>query len=161
MIMEGRVWKLGDNIDTDQIIPARYLVTSDRKKLAEHILEYTVPEMRGAVRPGDIIVAGRNFGSGSSREHAVLAIQGAGISCVVAKSFARIFYRNSINLGLPVIEADVDVEQGDTIRVDTDQGTIDTPRGRYTFSPYPEFIAGIIRAGGLINYVKGGGLRSR
>src|SRR5512136_817051 len=103
--VEGKVWKFADNVDTDQIIPAEYIVTPDMKELALHAFERARPEFAGMVKPGDIIVAGSNFGCGSSREHAPRALIGAGVSCVIAKSFARIFYRNSINIGLPVVEA--------------------------------------------------------
>src|SRR5512137_102933 len=106
-IMKGVAWTFGDNVDTDQIVPAEYLVTMDNKKLAGHAFERAMPEFVGKVRPGDVIVAGRNFGCGSSREHAPRALMGAGVSCVVAKSFARIFFRNSINVGLPVVEAEL------------------------------------------------------
>ncbi len=113
--LKGRAWVVGDNVDTDQIIPAEYLVTMDDKELAPHAFENAIPEFAKQVRAGDIVVAGRNFGCGSSREHAPRALMGAGVSCVIAVSFARIFFRNSINLGLPVIEATIHAKKGDVI----------------------------------------------
>lgn len=150
----GRVWILGDNVDTDQIIPAKYLVTSDPAKLAPHFMEYTRAELASSVAPGDIIVAGRNFGCGSSREHAVTAIQGCGISAVVAKSFARIFFRNSINLGLPVVEADFEVAEGSVITIDMNSGTIEGDGKKANFARYPDFLMKIVKCGGIINYAK-------
>src|SRR5512136_1311751 len=120
----GRAWVFGDNVDTDQIIPAEYLVTMDNSELAEHAFEKADPGFSRAVKPGDVIVAGRNFGCGSSREHAPRALMGAGVSCVVAKSFARIFYRNAINIGLPVVEADIRVERGDEVVIDLVRGVV-------------------------------------
>ena len=162
MKMTGRVWKYGDNVDTDGIIPARYLNVSTPEELARHCMEDITPEFAGAVRPGDIIVAGENFGCGSSREHAPLALignRGAGIACVVAKSFARIFYRNSINIGLPILECPEvveETEQEDRLTVDLEAGTITNERtGRtYQTSPFPAFIMGIIQAGGLVPYTR-------
>ena len=157
--MKGKVWKFGDNVNTDEIIPARYLNTSDPKELAEHLMEDADPDFTKKAKPGDIIVGGENFGCGSSREHAPIAIKTAGISCVVAKSFARIFFRNAINIGLPIVEAPgaVDaINEGDTIEVDLAAGTIKNPRTKksYKFAPFPEELQGIIREGGLMNYVR-------
>ncbi|KJE48979.1 MULTISPECIES: 3-isopropylmalate dehydratase small subunit [Acidiplasma] len=150
----GNVWVLGDDIDTDQIIPARYLVTSDEKELAKHFMEYTDPELAGKIKPGDVIIAGKNFGSGSSREHAVLTIKGLGISCVIAESFARIFFRNAINLGMPLIEAKINANSGDKISIDFNDSVILINNKKYTFKKYPDFLKNIINAGGLINYVR-------
>jgi len=154
--IEGRVWRFGDNVDTDQIIPAEYLITPDMKVLAEHVFEKARPELAKSVKPGDIIVAGSNFGSGSSREHAPRALLGAGISCVVARSFARIFFRNSINIGLPLIEADIPVKEGDRIRIDFEKGTVTNLNTRKSarFPPYADFLKGLIDKGGLIPYAK-------
>ncbi|CAB50256.1 3-isopropylmalate dehydratase small subunit [Pyrococcus abyssi] len=159
MRVRGRAWKYGDNIDTDVIIPARYLNTSDPKELAKHVLEDLDPEFRSKMKPGDIIVAGENFGCGSSREHAPLAIKAAGVSCVIAKSFARIFYRNAINIGLPILEAPqaVDrIETGDELEVDFSSGEIrNLTKGEvYRANPFPDFIMEIIKAGGLVEWAK-------
>ncbi len=157
--MKGKVWKFGDNVNTDEIIPARYLNTSDPEELAAHVMEDADPDFPAKVARGDIIVAGENFGCGSSREHAPLALKTAGIACVVAKSFARIFFRNSINIGLPIItapDAAEETAEGQTLEVDLAAGTIsnaDTGKD-YTFPAFPEAIAGIIGEGGLMNYVK-------
>lgn len=158
-VLHGRVWKYGDDVDTDVIIPARYLNVSTPQELARHCLEDIDPSFAGTVQPGEMIVAGENFGCGSSREHAPLAIRGSGIVCVVAKSFARIFYRNAINIGLPILEcpeAVEDVEKGDQLTVDLRAGTITNLRtGRsYQVSPFPAFIMGIIEAGGLVPYTR-------
>jgi len=155
----GRVWKYGDNIDTDVIIPARYLNTSDPKELAAHCLEGLDPDFARRVRPGDIIVAGENFGCGSSREHAPVAIQAAGIAAVVAASFARIFYRNAVNIGLPILEcpeAVAGTESGDRIEFDYRVGLLrNLSRGReYQAAPFPPFLQEIIRWGGLIPRIK-------
>lgn len=159
MRVKGRAWKYGDHVDTDVIIPARYLNTSDPAELAQHVLEDLDPEFRKKMKPGDIIVAGENFGSGSSREHAPLAIKASGVSCVIAKSFARIFYRNAINIGLPILEAPEAVERidtGDELEVDFSKGEIRnlTKGETYTAKPFPEFVMEIIRAGGLVEYTK-------
>lgn len=159
MIFKGKAWVFGDNIDTDVIIPARYLNTTDPKELAAHCMEDIIPDFIQKIKPGDIIVAGNNFGCGSSREHAPLAIKSAGISCVVASSFARIFYRNSINIGLPILECpgcSQKIKAGDEIEIDTDSGTIKNITSGETFyaRPFPEFIKGIISTGGLMNYAK-------
>jgi len=155
----GKVWKYGDNVDTDAIIPARYLNLSTPGELARHCMEGIDPEFAQRVRPGDIIVATTNFGCGSSREHAPLAIKGAGVSCVIAKSFARIFYRNAINIGLPILECPAAVEgteAGQTLEVELETGRIHNLDTGQTFQaePYPEFMMGIIRAGGLIEYTR-------
>jgi len=159
MTMGGRVWKYGDNVDTDVIIPARYLSMSTADELAEHCLEDLDPGFAGAVQRGDVIVAGDNFGCGSSREHAPLAIKGAGVSCVVARSFARIFYRNAINVGLPILEspaaADA-VEKGHVLEIDLERGRIHDKTSGTVFvaEPYPTFMMNIIEAGGLVPYTR-------
>lgn len=159
MKFTGKVYKFGADIDTDAIIPARYLNTSDPAELAKHCMEDADAEFPAKVQAGDIIVADKNFGCGSSREHAPIAIKAAGVSCVVAKSFARIFYRNSINIGLPILEspeaADA-INEGEHIEVELATGTIrnlDTGK-EYQAAPFPEFMQGIMDKGGLINYVK-------
>jgi 3-isopropylmalate/(R)-2-methylmalate dehydratase small subunit len=159
MKLEGKVWKYGDNIDTDVIIPARYLVTTDPKTLAAHCMEDIDQAFASQVEPGDIIVGGRNFGCGSSREHAPIAIKGAGVSCIIAESFARIFFRNAINIGLPILEsaeAAADAQKGDRLSVDLAAGTITNHRTGKTYqaSPYPPFVLGIINAGGLVPYTR-------
>lgn len=159
MIIKGKVWKFKDNIDTDVIIPARYLNTSDPKELALHCMEDYDSEFVKKMNQGDIIVAGRNFGCGSSREHAPIALKAAGVSCIIAKSFARIFFRNAINIGLPIFESIEVVEQcsqGDMLEVDTVQGVIKnlTKDRVYKTNLLPEFIQKIIAVGGLREYVK-------
>jgi len=156
MKREGRAWKFGDNVDTDQIIPAIYLITGEEKELAKHAFENSRPDFVKRVKPGDIIVGGRNFGSGSSREHAPRALIGAGISAVIAKSFARIFFRNSINIALPLIEADVDCAEGDSLELDFENGKITNKRtGNVTeFNSMPDFLIKLVRAGGLVEYTK-------
>ena len=158
MAITGQVIRYQDNVDTDVIIPARYLNTSDPKELASHCMEDIDPDFLQKVKPGDIIVAGSNFGCGSSREHAPLAIKTAGISCVVAKSFARIFYRNAINIGLPIIVCDGQFANGDALTVDLAAGTLQnqTTGESYAFPPFPEFLQKIITAGGLMNAMAGG-----
>ncbi len=156
----GKVWRYGDNIDTDVIIPARYLVTADPLELAKHCMEDIDSSFAGQVIAGDIIVADRNFGCGSSREHAPLAIKGSGILCVIAESFARIFYRNSINIGLPMLEIGSDVNKihaGDQLEIDLSVGKIHnvTTGESFQAQPLPAFIQKIVTAGGLIEYVKG------
>ncbi len=158
-VLTGKAWKYGDNIDTDAIIPARYLNVSTPEELAQHCMEDVDPGFASAVRTGDIIVGGENFGCGSSREHAPLAIKGAGVSCVIADSFARIFYRNAINVGLPILvcpEAAQDAARGDTLTVDLQAGQITNDRTRkvYATSPFPSFIMKIIQAGGLVPYTQ-------
>jgi len=155
--MSGNVWKYGDDVDTDVIIPARYLNVSTPEELARHCMEDMDPGFAGRVRAGDVIVAGENFGCGSSREHAPLAIKGSGVACIIAGSFARIFYRNAINVGLPILECPEvveEAEQGDQLTVDLEAGRITNLRtGRsYLTSPFPSFILSIIEAGGLIPY---------
>ena len=159
MKLVGRVWKHGDNVDTDVIIPARYLNVSTAQELAQHCLEDIDPTFVDAVRPGDLIVAGENFGCGSSREHAPLAIKGAGVGCVVARSFARIFYRNAINVGLPVLECPAAVdetEQGHQLEIVLGTGQVrNLTTGRvYQADPYPPFLMKIIDAGGLVPYTQ-------
>ncbi|NLN38043.1 MAG: 3-isopropylmalate dehydratase small subunit [Smithella sp.] len=158
MIFKGRIWKFGDNIDTDAIIPARYLNTSDPAELAKHCMEDADPAFMSKMKPGDIIVGGENFGCGSSREHAPIAIKAAGISCVVAKSFARIFYRNSFNMGLPIFEsgelADA-IAEGDEIEIDSATGVITLSGSGRTFniSPIPPFMEKLIADGGLMKHI--------
>lgn len=159
MIIKGKVWKFKDNIDTDVIIPARYLNTSDPKELALHCMEDYDSEFVKKMNQGDIIVAGRNFGCGSSREHAPIALKAAGVSCIIAKSFARIFFRNAINIGLPIFESVEVVDQcsqGDILEADTVQGVIKnlTKDKVYKTNLLPEFIQKIIAVGGLREYVK-------
>lgn len=159
MILSGKVWKFGDNIDTDVIIPARYLTTSDPEELARHIMEDARKEFPKKVSAGDIIVAGRNFGCGSSREHAPIAIKGAGIQAVIAKSFARIFFRNAFNIGLPIFEsesASEGIEEGDEIEIDADKGIIKnlTRNEHYTTRPIPPFMQELLSTGGLIEWTK-------
>ncbi|MGC9081271.1 3-isopropylmalate dehydratase small subunit [Sulfurihydrogenibium sp.] len=158
-MIKGRVWKFKDDVDTDQIIPARYLVTTDPKELAKHVMEDADPTFPSKVKEGDIIVAGKNFGCGSSREHAPLAIKGAGVSAVVAESFARIFFRNAINLGLLIIEspdAAREAEEGDELEIDINQGIIrNLTKGKeYKVKPLPENLQAILKAGGLMDYAK-------
>ncbi len=159
MILKGRVWKFGDNIDTDAIIPARYLNTSDPEELARHVMEDADKDFPSKVKSGDIIIAGANFGCGSSREHAPIAIKAAGIQAVVAKSFARIFYRNAFNIGLPIFEsegASQKIREGDEIQIDADKGIIKniTKKEEYTAKPITPFMKELISAGGLIEWTK-------
>lgn len=158
MILHGNALCYGDNVDTDVIIPARYLNTSDPKELAAHCMEDIDPDFLTKAKPGDVIAAGRNFGCGSSREHAPLAIQTAGISCVIAKSFARIFYRNAINIGLPIIVCEADFHSGDALEIDLAQGVIlnKTTGEKHSFPPFPAFLQKIIESGGLMNAMAGG-----
>ena len=155
----GRVWKFGDNVDTDQIIPARYLNRSDAEFLASHVMEDADPGFAGKVRPGDIIVGGENFGCGSSREHAPIAIKAAGVSCIIAKSFARIFYRNAFNMGLPIFESPElyeRVSEGREIEVDGDEGMIriaGAAEDPLKIQPIPPFMQELIQAGGLMPYL--------
>ena len=158
-MIKGKVFKFGDDIDTDIIVPATYLSTFDPKELAKHCMEYTNPEFYGEVKEGDIIVAGKNFGCGSSREHAPIAIKGCGVSIVIAKSFARIFYRNALNIGLYILECPdaVDgINAGDTVEVNVDTGVITnvTTGKTWQATPFPKFIQNIIECGGLINAIK-------
>ena len=159
MLASGKVFKYGDNIDTDVIIPARYLNTPDMKELASHCMEDIDKEFAKKVEEGDIIVANKNFGCGSSREHAPIAIKESGISCVIASTFARIFYRNAINIGLPILECDEavkSIEAGDELEVNFDTGVIKnlTKDEEYQGEAFPEFMQNIINNNGLIGYIK-------
>ena len=159
MKLKGRVWKYGDNVDTDVIIPARYLNVSTAAELAEHCLEDLDPAFVRQVQPGDVIMGGSNFGCGSSREHAPLAIKAAGVGCVIAKSFARIFFRNAINIGLPILscpEAVEGTQAGQTLEVELETGAIRNLDTGATFQaePFPPFMLDLIRAGGLVEYTK-------
>lgn len=159
MILKGRVWRFGNDVDTDAIIPARYLNTSDPAELAKHVMEDADREFPNKVRKGDIIVAGKNFGCGSSREHAPLAIKAAGVQAVVAKSFARIFYRNSFNIGLPIFEsaeASEKIQEGDNVEIDADGGVIRnlSRDEQYEAKPIPAFMQELIAEGGLIEWTK-------
>lgn len=161
MLTQGMVHRFGDNIDTDVIIPARYLNTSRAEELAAHCMEDIDSNFSARVKAGDLMVAGRNFGCGSSREHAPIAIQASGIDCVIAHSFARIFYRNAINIGLPILEcpeASADVQQGDELTIDFETGLIRnrTTGKSYQAEPFPPFIQNIISSGGLLASLKGG-----
>lgn len=159
MKAKGFVHKYGDNVDTDVIIPARYLNTANHKELASHCMEDIDKDFVGKVKAGDIMVGGENFGCGSSREHAPIAIKESGISCVIASSFARIFYRNSINIGLAILECDEankKINAGDEVEVDFDSGIITniTKNESYKAEPFPEFIKNIINSNGLLNSLK-------
>ena len=159
MIAKGRVHKYGDNVDTDVIIPARYLNTSKHEELAAHWMEDIDKDFVGRVKPGDIMVADKNFGCGSSREHAPIAIKASGISCVIASTFARIFYRNAINIGLAILECDEaarDIRANDEVQVDFDTGLITnlTTGKTYQAQPFPPFIQNIIQKGGLLNSIQ-------
>ncbi len=158
MNAQGKVLKYGDNVDTDVIIPARYLNSFDAKELASHAMVDIDPTFVERLQPGDIMVAGRNFGCGSSREHAPLALKTAGVSCVIAKSFARIFYRNSINIGFPILECEEaaeGIDEGDQVEVDYQTGVIfnRTKGTQYQAQPFPAFLQKMIEASGLVNYV--------
>ena len=158
MRFAGKAWKFGADIDTDAIIPARYLNTSDPEELAKHCMEDADPDFAQKVSTGDIIVAGRNFGCGSSREHAPIAIKGAGVSCVIAVSFARIFYRNAFNMGLPILEspeAAEDIVTGEHLEIDLSNGTIFNQSRNLTYQaqPVPTFMQELVATGGLIPYV--------
>ena len=164
MKFEGKVIKYADNVDTDVIIPARYLNTIDKKELASHYMEDLDATFTSRVKPGDIMVAGFNFGCGSSREHAPIAIKESGISLVIAKSFARIFYRNSINIGLPIVECEKAVDaisEGDTLSADLDNGIIKnlTTGEEYETEPFPPFIQSIIKSGGLVAAINDGTIK--
>jgi 3-isopropylmalate/(R)-2-methylmalate dehydratase small subunit len=157
-ILAGRAWKFGDDIDTDAIIPGRYLVINDPRELALHLFDGMRPEMAAQTREGDYVVAGENFGCGSSREHAPLALKGAGISAVIAKSFARIFFRNAINIGMPLLisdEADR-IKEGDALEINLAQGIVhNLSTGEiYRTKPLPPFLREIVKAGGLVEYTK-------
>ena len=156
--LRGKAWKYGDDVDTDVIIPARYLNTSDPAELASHCMEDIDASFASKVAPGDFIVAGKNFGCGSSREHAPIAIKASGASAVIARSFARIFYRNAFNMGLPIFEAPdaVDeIEAGDRLVVDMERGSLrnETKGKEYRFTPIPPFMRELVAAGGLLNYI--------
>ncbi len=158
MKAQGKAIKYGDNVDTDVIIPARYLNSSDPKELAQHCMEDIDKEFVNKVQPGDIMIGGKNFGCGSSREHAPISIKASGISCVIAETFARIFYRNSINIGLPIMEcpeAAKAISEGDDVEIDFDSGIItDKTTGEtFTGQAFPEFMQKIIDSEGLINYI--------
>jgi 3-isopropylmalate/(R)-2-methylmalate dehydratase small subunit len=156
--LQGKVWKFGDNIDTDLIIAARYLNTSEPSELAKYVMEDADPEFVSKMTEGDIIVAGENFGCGSSREHAPIALKAAGVSAVIAPTFARIFYRNAFNMGLPIFELAeaTEINEGDVVRVDMDAGEVInvTQAKTYKFSPIPEFMQELVDAGGLIAFAK-------
>jgi len=159
MNIKGKVWKFGNDIDTDLIIPARYLNTSDPAELAKHCMEDADKTWAGKVQKGDVMVAGKNFGCGSSREHAPVAIKAAGVSCVIAKDFARIFYRNSFNIGLPIFEseeASAKIKEGDTVEIDASKGVIKniTTGDTYKVKPIPDFMQELVAAGGLLNFAK-------
>ena len=158
-MMEGKVWKFGDDIDTDIILPGRYLIYTDEERLSQHCMEGLDSEFPNKVDNGDFIVAGKNFGCGSSREHAPVAIKASGISLVIAESFARIFFRNCINVGLAILEcpeAARSISKGDVVKADFDTGIIEnvTKNEKYQSRPFPDFINGIINSGGLIEYTK-------
>jgi 3-isopropylmalate/(R)-2-methylmalate dehydratase small subunit len=158
-MLKGKVIKYGNNIDTDVIIPARYLNTSDVKELASHCMEDIDKSFSSRVKVGDVMVGGKNFGCGSSREHAPIAIKESGISCIIAETFARIFYRNSINIGLPIMECEEaakDINESDEIAIDVNTGIITniTKNKTYQAEPFPEFMQEIIKNGGLINYIR-------
>ena len=159
MKLKGRVYKFGNDVDTDAIIPARYLNTCDPVELAKHCMEDADALFAKKVKKGDIIVAGKNFGCGSSREHAPIAIKGAGVSCVIAKDFARIFYRNSFNIGLPIFEspeASRKIKEGDVLDIDGSRGIVKnlTRKEEYKVKPIPDFMQELVAAGGLLNYAK-------
>lgn len=163
MRFKGKVWKFKDDVNTDEIIPARYLNTTDPAELGAHCMEGADSEFSKKVSKGDIIVAGKNFGCGSSREHAQISIKGAGVSCVIAESFARIFLRNAINMGLPILEIKEagQIKEGDYLEIDLDSGKILnlTERKEYQSKPLPKFIQEIIGSGGLLKWVKKKGLK--
>jgi 3-isopropylmalate/(R)-2-methylmalate dehydratase small subunit len=156
--IEGKVWRFGKDIDTDLIIAARYLNTSDPVALAKHVMEDADPEFVNKMIPGDIIVADNNFGCGSSREHAPIALKAAGVSAIIAPTFARIFYRNAFNMGLPIFELEnsAEISEGDVVNVNMNNGTITnvTTNKEYKFSPIPEFMQELIDAGGLMNFAQ-------
>lgn len=158
MILQGRIWKFGSDVDTDVIIPARYLNITDPRELGTHCMEGIAPDFHKKIKQGDIIVAGKNFGCGSSREHAPLAIKALGISCVIAKTFARIFYRNAFNIGLPILEctdASDRIEEGQEIQVNLDTGQIQDLLRRQNFQAkaIPPFMQELVRDGGLMNHI--------
>ena len=158
MTLQGKVWKFGAHIDTDLIIAARYLNTSEPSELAKHVMEDADPAFVSKMSEGDIIVAGENFGCGSSREHAPIALKAAGVAAIIAPTFARIFYRNAFNMGLPIFELEesAEIEEGDTVKVDMAKGEVIniTQAKTYKFSPIPEFMQELVDAGGLIAFAK-------
>ncbi|MGI6654686.1 MAG: 3-isopropylmalate dehydratase small subunit [Christensenellales bacterium] len=160
MKLTGKALVYGDHVDTDVIIPARYLNTADPKELAAHCMEDIDKDFLKKLSPGDFVVAGVNFGCGSSREHAPLALKAAGVSCVIAKSFARIFYRNALNIGLPIIISSMDIAQGDHVEADLERGTLTnvTRNIQESFPPFPPFLQTVIASGGLLNSLEGGKL---
>jgi 3-isopropylmalate/(R)-2-methylmalate dehydratase small subunit len=160
MRIKGKAWKFGDNINTDYIIPGRYMELTDPEEMEKHVFEEYEPDFRERVEKGDILVAGDNFGCGSSREHAPLALKYAGISCVIAESFARIFYRNCINIGLPAMECSGvvgRVDSGDFLEIDMKEGLINnqSKETSFKFKPLPDFMVEVLEAGGLTEYIKG------
>ncbi|MBS3919973.1 MAG: 3-isopropylmalate dehydratase small subunit [Deltaproteobacteria bacterium] len=166
MKINGRIWKFGSDVDTDAIIPARYLTQSDPKELAKHAMEDERPKFSTEVKEGDILLAEKNFGCGSSREHAPIALKAAGISCIIAKSFARIFFRNSFNLGLPLLEspeASEAIKDGDRVRIDLNTGEIfDLTQNRKFFAkPIPPFMQELLKDGGLIPHLRKKGLKRK
>ena len=166
MKLEGRVWKFGSDVDTDAIIPARYLNQTDAGELAKHVMEDERPEFKKEVKKGDILLAQRNFGCGSSREHAPLALKTAGISCIIAESFARIFYRNGFNQGLPLLEspeASKEINDGDQVQVDLTTGEIFdlTQQKKFSAKPIPAFMQELIEDGGLIPHLQKRGLKAK
>ena len=166
MKLEGRVWKFGSDVDTDAIIPARYLNQSNPKELAKHVMEDERPELFKGVKKGDILLAEKNFGCGSSREHAPVALKAAGISCIIAKSFARIFYRNSLNLGLPLLESSEvskEIKEGDRVRVNLTSGEIFdlTQKKKFRSKPIPAFMQELIKDGGLIRHLRKSSLKRK
>jgi 3-isopropylmalate dehydratase small subunit len=153
---KGKAWRFGDHVDTDQIIPADRLISENNSHLGDFLFERVRPDMTKNVKKGDIIVAGKNFGCGSSREHAPRSIKQAGIDCVIAESFARIFYRNSINIGLVLVECKVEAKEGDVMSVDVDKGRVrnETTGKEWTFPEYPQYVKDLIRSGGLMARIK-------
>jgi 3-isopropylmalate/(R)-2-methylmalate dehydratase small subunit len=166
MKIEGRIWKFGSDVDTDAIIPARYLNQSDPKELAKHVMEEERPDFLRKLKKGDILLADKNFGCGSSREHAPLALKTAGVSCIIAKSFARIFYRNSLNLGLPLLEspeASEGIKDGDRVRANLATGEIVnlTQNKKFRANPIPTFMQDLLKDGGLILHLRKRGLKRK
>lgn len=153
---KGKAWRFGDHVDTDQIIPADRLISENNDHLGDFLFERVRPDMTKNVKKGDIIVAGKNFGCGSSREHAPRSIKQAGIDCVIAESFARIFYRNSINIGLVLVECKVEAKEGDVMSVDVDKGKVrnETTGKEWTFPEYPQYVKDLIKSGGLMARIK-------
>lgn len=153
---KGKAWRFGDHVDTDQIIPADRLISENNSHLGDFLFERVRPDMTKNVKKGDIIVAGKNFGCGSSREHAPRSIRQAGVDCVIAESFARIFYRNSINIGLVLVECKIDAKEGDIVSVDVDKGKVrnETTGKEWTFPEYPQYVKDLISSGGLMARIK-------